>query len=99
LNQIPEPPKIYLNISDSAEICVKAGNKLIIDIPITKEGDAAINAPTALDNTSKRIRGGMLHLHESATLGMDRKFLLKFVRFRNFEKLVISQVSAYYLRV
>ena len=60
-----EPPKIYLNLSNSREILVRAGNKLAVDIPITR--DQAERGETKTDpigQQDKRIRGGMIYLDE-----------------------------------
>jgi len=58
-----DPPKIYLNMSDSQEICIRAGNKLIMDVPITHDvNDRGKRRDDKRDD--KRIRGGTIFLDE-----------------------------------
>ena len=68
-----EPPKIYLNLSDSREIVVRAGHKLIVDIPITRDEMERGKLNSSAEDTDKRIRGGTIYLDEEATIEWSRE--------------------------
>ena len=51
-----EPPKLYLNLSASREIIIKAGNKLAVDIPISKDLAKRDGKQKFDDSDGKRIQ-------------------------------------------
>ena len=51
-----EPPKLYLNLSASREIIIRAGNKLAVDIPISKDLAKRDGKQKFDDGDGKRIQ-------------------------------------------
>ena len=74
-----EPPKIYLNLNENREICIRAGCKLAVDVPITrsvqgKEEEVGAATKKIETHVGKRIQGGMIYIdEENAEITWTRK--------------------------